>query len=477
MHQNEDNSEQEAIDKLLVEIRHGATPYIEIDTLEDVFDYLVSVERIKDADLLTTYATSLYPESSRVMLMRASVLTDMDKLSDAKALLDYVAPLEKDNPYLYVNYGWRALKLDDMDEVVKNFDKAMELMTQSAESDDDLLFEIGLNLNAFEKFEYTVRYLEPYVERNPNMDQALFELAFAYDKVDRIDDSIRTYEHLVDVSPFYETSWYNLGVLYSKRDEVDKSIMAYDTAIAINPQYPEPYFNIGNSYMSADRFEDAANSYSEYISLARYADYFEPIVYMYLGECMVSTDNFDMGIRFFDMALKFLPNNTHIWYLSALAFIDTNNPSEALKRLTKAVRLNPENADYYYAKAQAYYNMMNKDKAMEMLEKGLSINPDEPMAWFELYKLRIASEFVIFDPLAFLKQARQKYGDRASLKLVEAHVHYAILRDTDAAVDIICEMLDQTPDVIYEAALDPLVRQMLDDKVLNRKLNNRGKTL
>lgn len=475
MHEPENRKDPEMLEHIKVvleQLDNGQKPYLDVDEIEDMCDYLFEDERVAEAERLTEYGMTLHPESVNLMLTRASMLIDNNKFDQAKALLDYVLPMECNNPELYLNYGWLELKQNNVEEAIVHFDEALELNEKNHMMEDDIIFEIGLNLNLFDYFSQSTFYLEMYIERHPHDPKALFELAYAYDKTQLLDKSIITYEHLVDISPFYETAWYNLGILYWRKEEYEKSVNAYNTAITINVEYPEPYFNLGNNYMNMGEYEKALDSYIEYISLCK-TD-IENVVYQYIGECWAELDDSEYSLQFYLLATEKMPDNANAWYGCGVEYMDLGNNPQCINMVSKAIDIDPECADYYFTVAHAYANMMQKDIAIPMLEMALHYAPNDVYGWLELLKLNLLRD-ASFNIPQFIEDAYTKYGRNEAIKYMHAFVlHTAYKNKEREVVRLLSEIAASDKSLLYDVLDHPYAGTLLRDSKIMSKLEKMG---
>ncbi len=449
---NGDIINPEYVEHILNDIKNGNSPYIDIYETEDAFDFLMQDIRSTDANILIEHALRIHPDSNELMLLRARLLIDGDSLREARQLLSYLEPTSSNNPDFFVSYGWLELKSNDIHKAINYFDKACQI-------DEEMYYEIGLNLNQFGNHEEAKRFLVPYVNSHPNDPEALFELAYAYEKTEMTEKAKITYEDLVDRKPFYPAAWYNLGIIYNNEGEYDKAIMAYDTAVTITPEYPEPYFNMGNTYMNIMQYEKALNCYLEYASLCLTSEQ-DNSVMQYIAECWWELGNYDLARRFYLKAIDFMPDNPPILYGYALCNIELNNNSEALNTLNNLIEIDPDGAEYHFAKAQVYYNMMDKKSAYQSLLNGIELDPEAVLAWNEVLRFCVAT-YGENEVAGIFKKFKSQYGHSWAFKFITFVVQYCFESKPKSALKTLADIAQNNSATIYDAAEDENIHNLL----------------
>ncbi len=462
---NGDIINPEYVELILSEVKHSNSPYIDISETEDAYDYLTQEARPNDARILVEYALQLHPDSIELLLLSARICIDNNELKKAANILATIPSSATENPDYYISYGWLELKK-------KNMPKAIEYFDQACQIDEDMSYEIGLNLNQFGKHKEAKRFLIPYVKEYPNDAEALFELAYAYEKTNMINEARTTYETLVDKNPFYPTAWYNLGIIYSNESQFDKALNAYTTATTIAPEYAEPYFNMGNAYMNLAQYNKALENYIEYASLTISNAKIDSSVMQYIGECWWELGNFDLARRFYKKAISNIrsksPNNDTLYYGYALCCIELNDNKEAIRVLTKLIGTNACVSEYYFARAQAECNSLDKTGAYCDIIDGISLSPNNVLAWHEAMRLYI-SIYSVKSIEYFLKEHKQ-YKSYPAFQFITFVVQYCFMHKYKTALKTLEQVAQNNKDVIYDAAEEDSIRHLLSDPYIEQML-------
>lgn len=434
-------------------LRGERTLYLDVDQIESLYDHYVEIENYEMADKVLSIGLLIHPNSLSLKIRQASQLTDLGDLDKALDMLNILKIIDGNNSDIYVNLGWIFLKKNQMQKAIRQFEIAVEVADK--EDREDLLVEIGTNLNQNGYFNEALRFLFRCALINVNNESCVFEMAYAYDQVGKVEHSIEAYEHLLNLNPFLENAWYNLAILYNKTDRFQDALDAYDYAIAINPNYADAYFNKANTFVNMGRFADALDSYFEHASFKGDLN----LTYQYIGDCWEQLGHGEMAIRFFQKSLELDPQNADAMYGCSTALISLGRNDEAMLMIKQAISVNPMNSDYYFAMAQVYLETKDLKQCINSIEIGLSLSPNEILAWIELVKMKSASS-KRFNADMFLKKAMREYGQTThALLYLDAYISFFVHNDIDQTAAKLTKAIEAAPQMIDEIKLE--ISQML----------------
>lgn len=417
----------EAIERFERMISADKEVYFDVHQIESIFEFYIEKSLFDQANHILQIGLRQHPQSSSLRVKQAGMLADQGQLEEALSILQQVAPIESTNTEVYITLGWIYLQKGEVELAVDNFHKAADM---AFEDKEEVLLEIGYNLNQMDRFEEAVPFLEKLVIINPNQENALFELAFALDRTGYRKRSIATYQRLLDVNPFSENGWYNLGILFNKEERFVDALQAYEYTIALNPNHSEAFFNKGNSLAHTGQFAEALDAYIEHVSLSRDV----LLTYQYIADCWEQLGNYDLAIRFYGLVTTELPENADAWYGMGTALMEKEDFSGGLQAVDQAISINPMHADYWFAHARGLFELEKAEDACRSLENGLNIDPEELSGWIELLKLKIVID-PAFDLEIFISEITDKYNDVAAIHYLLAVIFYKYHDDTDKAVE------------------------------------------
>ncbi len=416
----------EAVERFERMISAEKVVYFDVHQVENIYEFYLDKNLLNQAEQIIEIGLKQHPQTTSLLVKKASLLADLGKKDEALGILKTIAPIEDTNPEVFMTIGWIMLQKSEIDQAFKYFNKAANL---AFDDEENTLLEIAYNLSQAEAYEEAIIFLEKLIRKFPDNESALFELAFALDKTFDYKKSIDTYEKLLELNPFSENGWYNAGIVYNKLEQYLKANQAYDFTIAINPHHSEAYFNKGNSLVHHGCFSEALDAYLEHATLSNDV----VLTYQYIADCWEQLGNFEMAIRFYQLVIKELPHNADAWYGIGTALMETKNFKGGLQAIDQAISINPLNADYWFAHARGLFELDKVEDASRSLENGLNIDPDEVTGWFELLKLKITLN-AEFDIATYISTLVAQYDDVAAIYYLSAVAHYYFLKDTKTAV-------------------------------------------
>ncbi len=430
LHANQDDV-QDDIERYKRMISTDKELYFDVHQIESISDFYIEKGLYDKASHVLQIGMKQHPLASSLKAKYAGILADNGQLDEAYELLLEIAPLEENNYEVFITLGWILLQKDALNQALKHFRKAIKV---SFDDEEEVLLEIGFNLNQYDAHQEALEFLERLVHKYPHNPSGLFECAYAYDKIGDFYKSIETYEQLIELNPFAENGWYNLGILYNKTDNYIKAGEAYEFTLAINPLHSEAHFNRGNSLSHAGHFDDAIDAYIEHISLSKDI----MLSYQYIAECWEQTGDYDMAVRFYQLVIKHLPNNADAWQGLGTCLMEKENFEGGLQAIDQAISINPVCADYWFAHARCLFELEKPMDACRSLENGLNIDPEELTGWIELLKLKILSD-TAFDINEYLIQINQKHQSSVAIKYLSAIICFKYLEEENIGLEYLRE--------------------------------------
>lgn len=457
-HDNQDDYSElkERFERML---RGEKLQYFDIHEVEHLYNYYMEFGHHHLAEKLLVAGMKLHPGAIALKLKKASLLIDKGMMEEAIELLDELSRLDSGNPELYINMGWANLRMENTDAAMKYFETAV---AHSANDEkEDVLLEIGLNLNQLELYSDALFFLQRCYDINPDNESCLFEMAYAFDKTNKNLKGIDIYSRLLNLNPYLESAWYNLGILYNKEDRFSEALDAYNFALTIDHDYTEAYFNKGNTYVNMGLFQEALDAYFEHASYR-----IDPAqTYQYIGDCWEQLGNAGFASRFFKLSIELDPTNADAYYGYGTTLIALGQNEDAVEMLMHAANNNPHNPDYLFALAQAYLELKDFKACASSLELGLNLAPEEILAWIELLKINVLHnpEFS-FD--SFIKKAWKDYGrTNSALLYLDAYHCYYFEQNLSKTKQKLNKAYNSNPQMLDE--LHEEAQAMLNDKLLN----------
>ncbi len=108
-------------------------------------------------------------------------------------------------------------------------------------------FNAGLALDSMNDFDNAIKAYQKALELTPDDPEMLNSLAVDYTRTGRYDMAIATFEHIERIAPDFEPCYCNRIITYTEMEQHERSEQMFYLAQQINPDCPICFYNIGNS--------------------------------------------------------------------------------------------------------------------------------------------------------------------------------------------------------------------------------------
>ena len=446
----DDEINEESVNALLFSIADGTANYISADDAISYYNLLMDLERIDDARTLLDYAISLNSNDQDLLLTKSIFQINMGLYPEAENILDFLVKEGYNRPPLDINFGWLNLKKGLRSEAIRYFEKAV----QHAENDDEqisVLEEIANNTSNMGMHDIAVKFYEQInPEEREKYEDVELQYAFSLDKLGRNDEAIAAYRCVLKTNPLTAEAWCSLALVLARQEDIEGATEANENALGICPVYADPYFNLGClSYMQFDWLK-VIDNFTDYISLADDIK-LTASSYVFIGEAWKQLDNIDLSYRFFEMGAKLEPELSQAWFHMGVTTVAKGDVELGFKYMDKAIELDPTEIEYYTSAVETCILAQSYLKAYNYAQKGLLADPDNITLLFQTVNLLIvikdSSKQTIDN---FFTVKKSEIGNPPALQFVEAYFIYN--RNKAKAIKMIDEILSQSPQTIIEAS-------------------------
>lgn len=157
------------------------------------------------------------------------------------------------------NLGLVSLALDEPANAVRFFHEASRLVDTLPSPIDaaGLLFRIGSNLAASQRFNDALTFFRKSVRYAPDFGEGRLHLADSYAKLDRFRDAAREYRNALRLGAGGGRTWLALGHCYRKLEQWPRAESAFLQAVELLPGLVEAHVELAQAMIAQDRLQEA----------------------------------------------------------------------------------------------------------------------------------------------------------------------------------------------------------------------------
>ena len=362
------------------EMRAGnKTYYFDADQLADIAEYFATVANYDIAFEAIDYALSIHPANTEVLVIKAHVLIELDRLEEAKEIA-YSIPENYDRDVKILK-----AKLFILEE---NIDEAniliQEVVSQEENNDLDNWLDIAYMYTDSDYDEEALPWYEKIHNSEPENFSFIFTLAECYAKCDQVEKGAALYNQLIDKDPYSILNWFELGRFYYSIEEYNKSLEAYEFALAIDTNHPGSILMTAHGYYQLKNYEKSREYYEKY-------DQIEPSMGMtifFIGLCNYNLKEYEKAIINFNSVLDiengFTPPKSDIYSHISLCYNGLKQLDKAIEYSDLAIQNDPSCFDPYLTKGRIYLINKENDKAQECFDEAIKLDPHDPTTFSEI---------------------------------------------------------------------------------------------
>jgi len=447
MQEDKDSNVSELIERYESGLTEGKPGYFDVDELEDISDFYQRRGRNKESSDVVEMGLRLHPNSSILLLKRATLYLE---IGDAKRALQIIDRLpERNDTDANLVRSEILLQLNRREEALILLHKVMdeETIDKSALSLDisGILVEDSLHQEAIGFL------LDALSSDNKNID-LLFELAYSYEQIGSTDDAIKTYHTILDLDPYSSETWFNLGQACFNENRYEEAIDAYDFALAINPDDTLALLQKAHALFQSGSYLPAAEIYKEYAANTEVT----ATVLVYEGESYEKAGLFDQAIECYKSALKINPKSVDACTGIGICLMEKEDFKASLAWFEKALRIDQSIGETWVYVAEVFVNLDMPEEAMMSYLRSLEIDPIQADVLAALGNLFFdAGQYE--KALTYYNEAEVIDPDLAGLNLFYALV-YAKLGTDDVSAEYLSRAIlaDENAQKVYDEIMDDM---------------------
>ena len=317
----------------------------------------VSLDKVREALPFFKTALAANAKVAQFWISYIDALIKLDRLDDAKALLD--------------NAKRKGAKGFGLDQIEKRLDSAT-LNNSNVQEPSKSKLEHLLSLYAKGLLKSALNETEALLEEFPNSLNLYNIIGVTNKALGNLDEAIVAFKKATTINPNQPDAYFNMGNAFRAHNKQKEAIDAYDKAIAINPNQPDAYFNMGNAFSDIGKLEEATAAYAKALSI-------EPglaEIHNNMGNALKDQGKLTEAIESYKRAISIKPELVEIHNNMGTALKDQGNLDEAIEAYKRAISIDPRLAEAYNNMGIALKSQGNLEESILMYNKALSLKPD-----------------------------------------------------------------------------------------------------
>ncbi|MCB0700747.1 MAG: tetratricopeptide repeat protein [Chitinophagaceae bacterium] len=399
------------------------------DDFERVIEYFFQSSDEEQALLACDIASTYYPFSTSLQLLKAEILVQGQKYGQAAMVLDELEKFDSKN------LDATLLRSDILLSQFK-YDQAAAWLEQKVndfEGKDkvELLLELSDVYDECEEFDAVFDTLKRVIAIQPNNEEALQKICFWADFNKRLEDSIVIHTHVTDIDPYNTLAWFNLGTAYQGLKMYEKAIDAYEFCIAIDEKFEFAYRNMADAYMRMKWYEKAIEVLEIHMQLAKPED----VIFEAMGFCWEKKKDFHKARSYYRKASQLNPQDDSIFYKIGETYAREKQWEKAVKAYSVALNLDKENASYCMAIGNCLMEMDAESDALVCFLNAVKLKPGNKTTWIALIRgLYVAGYYD--EALTQIEIARENCGDKADFRYFQSAALFELGKSKEALIQL-----------------------------------------
>lgn len=427
---DEERSPIEALIERFEHIKNGTgAGMLDEEDYERLIEHYFQHNNDTDALLACDIASTYYPFSSGILLLKAEILTQTQKYGQALKALD---ALEQ---YDQANLGAVLLRADILLSQSK-YEYAAGYLLRSSEQFEgkeriEILLELADVYDECEEYNEVYTTLKKVLELDTRNEEALQKVSFWAEFTNQLEDSVQLHLQLTNDDPYSTLAWFNLGAAYQGLKQFEEAIDAYEYCVAIDEKFEFAYRNLADAFMRLKQYDKALEVLQKHLEIGKAED----VIFEAMGYCWEKQKNFSLARHYYRQASKLSPEDDVIFYKIGETYAREHDWEKAMKAYSVALNIDKENATYCLAIGNCLMEMNVKNEALLCYLNAVRLKPSVKTTWMALIKgLYYVGHFE--EALTQIEVARGNCGDKADFSYLHAAVLFEMGKTKEALLQL-----------------------------------------
>jgi tetratricopeptide (TPR) repeat protein len=356
------------------------TRMMDEEEFEKIIDHFFQNSNEEQALLACDIASTYYPFSSAILLLKAEILTQAQKYGQALKALDEMEQIDQNNIDAVL------LRSDILLSQFK-YDQAALLLEQksnefSRKDKVEILLELSDVYDECEEFDAVFDTLVRVIKIDRRNEEALQKICFWAEFTERLEESITLHTNLTEEDPYNTLAWFNMGAAYQGLKFYEKAIDSYEYCVAIDDKFEFAYRNMADAFMRLKWYESAIDVLQKHLEIAKPED----VIFEAMGYCWEKKKDFQRARHYYREASQLSPEDDTIFYKIGETYSREKQWEKAMKSYTRALTLDKDNAQYCMAIGNCLMQMEITNEALACFVNAVRLKPGSKTTWVGLLK-------------------------------------------------------------------------------------------
>lgn len=263
---------------------------------------------------------------------------------------------------------------------VKSYDRAMDwtnehrLFSSSLRvvpNNGKLYYNIARISSEERKIEKSIKFYEKAIQLHPNYESAHMNLGNVYRELQQFEKAKYHLKKSVEIQVDFPVGWMNLGIVFAMLKDFKQSEQSYFKALSYRKNYANCYYNLGNLYIEMKNFTAAIESWRKAVSInTTHRKAWSNILAFYDNQ----VNKHEEVLKYSDIALSFLPNDTNILFSKANCLGKMARFEEAETIFKQIIKVEPSKPLFYANIGVLYHRWGKKELAKKNYEIALGLD-------------------------------------------------------------------------------------------------------
>jgi len=359
-------------------IQQGYPHYVDLLSVEEIFQYYLSQNNLLKAAQLLRYAQQFHVHAAGLYQKEAWLEMEFHRHEQALEAIERALQLDPGEPSKIFMKTEILAKLDYYDRAI-NLLKGMLSVTLSPK---EVLLQMGNVAQLCGKEHQSEAYYRQALDHAPDFQEAVYELAFLLEALEKHGEAIKVYQDFLEKRPYSAEIWYQLGRLLRGNGDLEAALEAYDFAILVKEtterkSYFSALFAKGRMLLDLERPKEALSCLLQ----ANQSPERDVHGLFYVGVAYQNLGMVKDAIRYFRSVVRIDDDYIEAWSELAACLEGCEKYLEAVYYFQKAFRLDEYNERLAFRIACCEYKLGNHFSAREHLELALELEPDDIDIW------------------------------------------------------------------------------------------------